>query len=320
VECRGGDITESPEGVGEDSGNRVVKRKSHLAWALAYARIGWPVFPSHGKKPLRGSHGWRDASTDEAKIRKWWGRRPEADVSLAAGYTFMALDVDPDHGGEESLAKLEGEHGELPLTVVQLSGGGGRHILFKPVAGLRNIAGGQTKWWPYRGLDIRSLGAALLATPSVHPVTGALYEWLEGQGPQLPLAEAPGWLVARMTPPPEPEVKVIPISDPERQSIYVARALEKACTNIASAPFGTQRMILNTEAFCMGGYVNCGQLDRRTAESSLIAAGLRMPSEPNKTPWNFASVAQVVRNGISDGINRGRQGEKIPLHQRKNTA
>jgi hypothetical protein len=59
--------------------------------ALAYARKGWPVFPLHNKKPFefvsRGvkSHGYKDATTDEETIRKWWTYHPGATIGLATG-------------------------------------------------------------------------------------------------------------------------------------------------------------------------------------------------------------------------------------------
>src|SRR3954447_22191634 len=68
--------------------------------ALAYAARGWPVFPLRpGEKvPLiakaAGGNGCHDATCDEAQIREWWGRRPAANIGLAAGAAFWVLDVD----------------------------------------------------------------------------------------------------------------------------------------------------------------------------------------------------------------------------------
>ena len=47
---------------------------SALEAALQYAGQGWPVFPCRpwpSKAPLV-THGFKDASTDEAVIRGWW--------------------------------------------------------------------------------------------------------------------------------------------------------------------------------------------------------------------------------------------------------
>src|SRR5215207_1153107 len=65
-----------------------------LEWVLCYARKGWPVFPlfepngegcscgnpeckNVGKHP-RTPHGFKDATTDEKAIRRWWTKWPSA--------------------------------------------------------------------------------------------------------------------------------------------------------------------------------------------------------------------------------------------------
>ena len=110
---------------------------SRLAAALAYAQKGWPVLPLNGKLPAigksNGGRGVHDATTDVDKIKKWWTRWPNANIGVACGEAsgFWTLDVDPRHGGDETLGELEKLHGTLPATVEQFTGGGGRHILFK---------------------------------------------------------------------------------------------------------------------------------------------------------------------------------------------
>jgi len=78
-----------------------------LAEALDLTRRGAAVFPlqPHGKEPLT-PHGCHDASRDEATVRAWWARLPQANVGLATGAGLLVLDVDPRHGGADSLADL----------------------------------------------------------------------------------------------------------------------------------------------------------------------------------------------------------------------
>ena len=116
--------------------------------ALHYARQGWPVLPLHsiragrcscgrdcgraaGKHP-RTQHGSNDASVDEAVIRAWWARWPDANIGVATGSTsgLLVLDVDPAHGGDESFEALVARHGSLSPTPTSLTGGRGRHLLF----------------------------------------------------------------------------------------------------------------------------------------------------------------------------------------------
>src|SRR6516162_2064880 len=119
--------------------------------ALGLARRGLHVFPCRpprlgpkddGKKPAT-RNGCRDATSDTNIIRAWWTERGDYNVAVATGPAsgIMVLDVDPDDGGETALAELEEKHGALPATVESVTGGGGRHLLFKwPGRDIRNSA------------------------------------------------------------------------------------------------------------------------------------------------------------------------------------
>ena len=67
------------------------------------------------------------------------GRHRRADRQLTR---VVALDIDPRHGGDESLAQWEVLNGTLPFTKTTLTGGGGRHLLF------RHPPGETIKWVP----------------------------------------------------------------------------------------------------------------------------------------------------------------------------
>jgi hypothetical protein len=148
-------------------------RSALLAEALTLASRGWPVFPCRprAKEPLTG-HGFKDATTDPGQIEAWWDVNPEANIGIATGAAgLLVLDVDPRHGGDESLHALERTHGELPLTPRQKTGGGGEHFLFRNPNGIGCSAGklGQ-------GLDVKAKGGYILVSPSRHP-SGRPYGW-----------------------------------------------------------------------------------------------------------------------------------------------
>ena len=181
--------------------------------ALAYSQdFGWAVFPCHsirdqnrcscgnadcnspGKHP-RTQHGLHDATTDEGTIRAWFARWPDANLAVVTGALsgFDVLDVDPRHGGDDSLDELERSHPGLPPTVESLTGGGGRHILFSHHAGVRNKAGGFSGFGS--GLDVRGEGGYILVPPSGH-VSGDRYQWeLSSQPGDVSLADWPRWLL-----------------------------------------------------------------------------------------------------------------------------
>ena len=86
--------------------------------ALTYAQNGWPVFPLHGKMPYAGSHGSKDATTDQERLYALWTLHPTANIGLATGETsgVIVLDIDPRNGGYFSLKQLQQRYGDLPQT------------------------------------------------------------------------------------------------------------------------------------------------------------------------------------------------------------
>lgn len=185
--------------------------------ALSYAARGWRVFPCHsirggrcscsnsinvrcaavppspGKHP-RTAHGCKDATTDAQQIRDWWTSWPDAHVAIATGAEsgLVVLDVDPRHGGDDSLAELETKHGKAD-TVEALTGSGGRHLFFAhPGYKIGNTAGRVAA-----GLDTRGDGGYVIAAPSGH-ISGGSYSWESSSEPDmLPLAPWPEWLRER---------------------------------------------------------------------------------------------------------------------------
>ena len=160
--------------------------------ALEYARRGWHVLPLReaSKVPLKGSHGVHDATTDAETIQQWWDANPHANLAIATGGTsgLCVLDVDPRHGGNDSLDRLLDEHGPLPDTVKAVTGGNGRHVYFAAAEPLksRTLA---------PGVELKGDGCYVVAPPSVHPDTGAEYAWeLSSHPDHVPLAPLPDWI------------------------------------------------------------------------------------------------------------------------------
>jgi len=169
-----------------------VAKTTLLDWALRYIRLGWPVLPLRGKLP-RTKNGSKDATRNEAQAEAWWAEWPDANIGVATGHRFFVLDVDLKDGGEDSFDYLRSQHGALPDTIQQITGTGGKHLLFAPPDfPVRNSAG---KLAP--GIDIRGAGGYIVVAPSVHSDTGRRYFWdglalLEEQK----LLQAPAWLLA----------------------------------------------------------------------------------------------------------------------------
>jgi hypothetical protein len=184
--------------------------------ALAYAALGWPVFPVHyplngsgcscgdpgcenvGKHP-RTTHGLKDATTDPAQIRTWWQQWPKSNIGMPTGtQTGVAVDIDPRNGAAGSLEALEDAGCTFPLTVESHTGGGGKHLLYRHPGGrIKNSAGhvlGQ-------GLDIRGDGGYIILPPSRH-ACGQAYVWEASSAPfDLAMEPMPAWLIAKLRDP-----------------------------------------------------------------------------------------------------------------------
>ncbi len=194
--------------------------------ALHYARLGWAVLPIHsinedgtctcrrpdcsspGKHPMT-SHGVKDATTDAEEIEAWFGRWPRANIGIATGRgsNLFVIDIDPRHGGHESLKKLHSRYGLLPKTVKSLTGGAGEHLLFAYPQ--------EERWVPskplpgYPGLDLRADGACIVVPPSIHK-SGVRYEWADKEQLRKPrLPTVPGFLVELACPTKGQEAKPV---------------------------------------------------------------------------------------------------------------
>ncbi len=155
--------------------------------AQLYAdKLAWPVAPAHwiepdgicscgkpecsspGKHPIAElvPHGFKDATTDLETIWEWWDQYPLANIIVPTGSRsgIWVLDVDPAHGGSDSLSDLEAQYAVLPVTQEQITGGNGRHVVFvHPGPEFRNTAG---KLGP--GLDTRGEGGYIIVASSKH--------------------------------------------------------------------------------------------------------------------------------------------------------
>jgi hypothetical protein len=214
--------------------------------AVAYAAAGYQVFPLRGKLP-RGNcpeceprspryrphqaadcthelcHGLYAATTDPARVARWWARWPQANIGARVPHALFVLDIDPRHGGLERLAQLEREHGPLPSTRVSLSGrgDGGQHRWFLHPGGALSAARLGD------GLDIKTHAGYVLLPPSRHPTGGRRYRWVE---PVPDPIAAPGWLRGLLAPPAAPTARRRPLPQPRHRGESVAERFNTTMT------------------------------------------------------------------------------------------
>jgi putative DNA primase/helicase len=193
-----------------------------LSAALAYAAAGWPVFPCNPRvdppgtaprarrskapltpkarkdpetrKPVPGTGGLYEATTDADRIRAWWRKWPNALIGVPTGARCGAfvVDLDPDETNgtlDEILARLVEAVGPLPDGPVSETQSGGRHLWFALPADGTAVRNGQGKSLGVLGVDVRGDGGYVVVPPSVMAPDAEgvrrAYRWL---APPLALA------------------------------------------------------------------------------------------------------------------------------------
>lgn len=185
-----------------------MKTNHLLEAALSYARRGWRVHPlkPRDKTPI-SKNGCKDATLDEAQIKKWWATFPNANIGLATGQDFFVIDIDPD-----GMAWMEAN--DLPQTHEAITGRRGKHLLYRmPDKPIGNSVSQLSK-----GVDVRGIGGYIVASPSETVICAdcnrtidkhssdcqksgktrpGTYTWIDCDGlvPDGPAAEAPPWLL-----------------------------------------------------------------------------------------------------------------------------
>ena len=180
-----------------------------LAEALRLGAQGLPVFPCKNeptnkqhKKPLT-KHGFKDAKTDAATIRKWWKRWPDALIGMPTGKVtgIAVLDLDKKNGKDGFVAIPNWEQ----LTpVIARTPSGGAHLYFKTALGLHCSDSAIAP-----GVDTRADGGYAIVPPS------SGYTWVNGAD----FATLPPWpddlrlpernLIGRTTDRPEAEAALV---------------------------------------------------------------------------------------------------------------
>lgn len=179
-------------------------------WAAMYRAVGLQVIPGH--MPGEGSGSWKrpllaqwapyqQALVPQATFDRWYAPDGEhamrynlGGVTGPASGNLMVVDLDTHKTPTAAAwwhAVLEVENSGLePETVQQVTGGGGRQLLFRAPEG-----------WvvPTRktsiGVDIRGQGGFVVLPPSLHE-SGASYRWVPGAAPwECEIAVAPAWLL-----------------------------------------------------------------------------------------------------------------------------
>lgn len=159
----------------------MTKPSIYRAAARRYLKRGWLPLPVTGKfPPVVGATG-REGTVTEHKVADWRDTHAQHNVALRA-HGWVAIDVDHygDKHGADTLAEYEARLGTLPPT-------------YRSTArGAANPSGQRFYAVPDDARLVTKIGADIevvqwfhrysVVNPSIHPTTGAVYQWLDPKG------------------------------------------------------------------------------------------------------------------------------------------
>ncbi len=210
-------------------------RPCMMPHAVGYARGGLDELPLQpaGKLPdgKLAPRGKDDATHDVEQVRDWWVQCPDANIGIRPPEGTVVIDVDTRDGGAQALYELTRPHGGLIPTLTAWTGGGGLHAWYH--------APGPYKSKVCRGVDLKSHSGYVVVPPSLHP-SGTRYVWAN----ELPIADAPPWLVALMRKPLMPLRPMLGV----RGGVASARADDALVGVVAQARAGGRNSALHWAA------------------------------------------------------------------------
>jgi len=294
--------------------------KSLLDHALAYAELGWYVFPCHwpikkagwscscelwkrekvnedfechrpGKHP-RTENGLDDATTDPDQIRAWWRKWPTANIGINCGLSGLLV-VDLDTYKEQ----YQGD--DLALdeeTVTALSGGGGAHLFY--ALGTDDTFGNRNKHLP-DGIDIRGHGGYVIVAPSSHK-SGNAYQWENDYSPwdksPAPIPPKLRALLEQSNQHDRPTIQFDTAKKYTNQGTpYGIAAINNQCKLVTGAANGTRNNTLNTAAFALGRLVAGGELEYNYAYDNLYSSALAID-------LSDVEAKQTIESGMTAGM------------------
>jgi Bifunctional DNA primase/polymerase, N-terminal len=301
---RAGPTADDPSEPPKPGSGDSLETSSLLAAALYWASQGVAVLPCHtpheggcscrrgplcsrpGKHPCT-RRGVDAATTDAARIRRWWRGRPGANLAIAtgAGTGLIVVDLDGDEGAP-SWGELTARHGRVPTFAVR-TGGGGLHYYYRLPLDFGGRIGCPTTRLGL-GVHIRCQGGYAIAPPSLHH-TGATYR----PANDMPVSDAPPWLLELLATAPHTAARPsLPIAVPTcvDEHPLAARWRRDDIERVRHAAEHTRNNTLFLRSLSVFGLVRGGYLDFQTTWGSFREAALEAGLSLDRVEPTLASA------------------------------
>ena len=240
--------------------------------------LGYAFMPLSGKVAILKE--WQIGPAAPLNDVLAWAKT--GNIGLRTGAASGIVVIDVDEGGVLPQA--------LPKTVSVQTGNGMHYYFRMPSVEFRNTANRLAAH-----VDTRGEGGYVVFPGSVHPETGAVYEFINAPW-DTELADVPEWVLEAIKKPVAVATtgvtRVSSSGDSKRR--YVVSALNRECEDVAACTQGERNHRLNTAAYKMGGYIWAG-LSESEAESALLSAALACGLPEGESRKTIASGLRAGR-------------------------
>ena len=274
-----------------------------LEAAREYAKMGWATFPlcPGTKIPIKDSHAFLDASTDEEVLEQLFNK-PDMNIGIRTGMAsgIVVIDIDRHEGsadGFESIQRLKDEGFILPKgnmvcgAATARTPSGGLHIYYAAPTTIK-IQSSVAKLAP--AIDVKAESGSIIAPPTIL-ANGNQYIWDRRPEKLMPLPE---WVAERCElKPPPPRKQFTPTLRSEMPE-KVRKIIHERLDVIASAPEGQRNAVLNQQSFYLAKYIGQGITELELEDMLLDAASKIQIShiEARRTVTSALSSARKYRS------------------------
>ncbi|MGS2807756.1 MULTISPECIES: bifunctional DNA primase/polymerase [Nocardia] len=267
------------------------------AYALDIAGRGWPVFPIRpgAKKPPVFKRWPEHASTDPARIQRWWDQEPARNIAIATGPAGLCvIDLDPRHmnppatGFTDALTRLPHP---VPVTWTVGTPHGWHLYYTAPATPRLSCSVGRLA----DGIDTRAHGGYVLAAGS--RTRNGDYTLVSDHR----IADLPPELVALLTPPPPPPVTSSAVAS--HPDAYLAAILAGEAHRVTTAQVHLRNHTLFRSALVLGRLVAADEISDHQAHAVLAdAAAVHVGIEG----FTRGEADRTIANGLRYSRSRPR--------------
>lgn len=281
--------------------SHALQQASTQETARQLARAGISVIPAIGK---RAASSWTLYQMRRASLREvnQWFTSTAMNVAIVCGTVSNNLVV-MDCDGWDAVNAFEDRFPHLLDTLtVNTGSGNGRHYYYRTPAP-RTVRA--------KGFELRGDGCYVIAPPSKHPSSLALYEVEFAAEPMFvpDMTDLWAWISSKQQRaavrpqqqhPQRPPAKSGGIKNP---TAYARAALRSECGNVRLASAGNRNNVLYSAALRIGNLVGLGWISRDEAERELLASAAALLSTDGER-----QTLATINSGIDTGIRSEKRG------------